>query len=397
MERRITHLNIPDFYATLEELRRPELKKRPLALAEPRPRAVLQAVNALARSEGLRAGMPLAAARRSCRLLQIVPPDYRFYGEQHQEILSALNFFSPLVEGTTLGHYFVDITGTRRLWGPATDTAYRMEKELAERRSLLAGAGLAHNKLVSQVAARIIRPGDLNFVFPGAEASFMAPLPVRTLPGIGSKTSSLLYEFNIQRMGELADLPENSLFGVFGRQGRRLIELARGFDPTPVVPSRKASGISSRRMLDHDEIDRDRLEATLLTLVEEAAWNLRRLNRQALTVSLELRYADGVTARNRKAFPTSVSNDDRGLFRVARAIFRQLFTRRVAVRRITLELEKLVMPSRQIPLFAEDGRDERLQSALDQIRTRFGNTAVAWGPTVPAEPEKPADRATLAA
>ena len=142
MERRITHLSIPDFYATLEELRRPELKKRPLALAEPRPRAVLQGINAVARSEGLRAGMPLTHARRSCRLLQVISPDYRFYREQHQEILSSLNHFSPLVEGTLLGHYFVDITGTRRLWGAATDTAYRMEKELAERQNLLARAGL---------------------------------------------------------------------------------------------------------------------------------------------------------------------------------------------------------------------------------------------------------------
>jgi len=384
MERRITHLSIPDFYATLEELRRPELKKRPVALAEPRPRAVLQGINAIARSEGLRAGMPLARAQRSCRLLQVIPPDYRFYREQHQEILSSLNYFSPLVEGTLLGHYFVDISGTRRLWGAATDTAYRMEKELAERRNLLARAGLAHNKLVSQVAARIIRPGDLNFVFPGAEASFMAPLSVRTLPGVGPKTSSLLYEFNIRRMGELADLPQDSLFGVFGGQGRRLIELARGVDLTPVIPSRKAAEISVDRILDHDEIDRDRLEGTLLKLAEETGWTLRRLNRHALTISLELRYADGVTVRNRKSFSTPPSPDDRGLFRVIRGLFEQLFARRVAVRRFTLELGKLAMPSRQMSLFAEDGDEEQLQGALDRIRSRFGNEAIVWGRAVAA-------------
>ncbi len=131
MERNIAHIDIPDFCAILEELRKPELKKRPLVLAEPGPRAITQGVNGAARTEGIREGMPLGQAQRLCRRLLVMPPDGRYYQHQHQHILEALGQFSPLVEGALPGHYFVDLTGTRRLWGPSPDAAYRMNRQLS--------------------------------------------------------------------------------------------------------------------------------------------------------------------------------------------------------------------------------------------------------------------------
>ena len=128
MERNIAHIDIPDFCATLEELRQPELKKRPLVLAEPGPRAITQGVNKVARTEGIHEGMPLGQAQRLCRRLLVMPPDGRYYQHQHQHILEALGQFSPLVEGATPGHYFVDLTGTRRLWGPCPDAASRINR-----------------------------------------------------------------------------------------------------------------------------------------------------------------------------------------------------------------------------------------------------------------------------
>ncbi len=380
MERQIAHFHLPDFSAALEELRRPELRKHPLALAEPRARALLLGVNAAARGEGLNEGMPLIEARRLCKRLTVLPPDHRFYREQHAGFIEVLGGFSPLVEGTLPGRYFVDLTGTRRLWGSAPDAVFRVEKELAERRAVLVSAGLAPNKLVSRVAASIMPPGDLGFVFPGGEASFLSPLPVSSLPGVGRKTSALLYDFNVRWIGELANLPDDSLAHVLGIQGVRLVKLARGIDFTPVIPDRKAPALSVERLLDRDEIDRDCLEGILLELVEEAAWNLRRLNRYAQTFALEIRYADGMTAQGRKSMSAPAPNGDREFFGVVRALFLRMFTRRVAVRRFTLELHRLAMPSRQLPLFADDEQEAgMLQGALDEVRSRFGREAVHWG------------------
>lgn len=381
--RHIACLDVPDFYASLEELRRPELGKRPLALAQSGPRSVVQGVNRAARSEGIREGMPLHHARRLCRRLQILAPDFPFYREHHQAIIQALDRFSPLVEGPVSGHYFVDITGTDRLFGPSPDTACRMERFLASERRLHARIGLAQNKLVSRVAATCITPGDLGCIFPGAETSFLEPLPVTSLPGVGIKTASRLADFNIRQVGQLAGLPVDALTSVFGNAGYRLVRIARGIDPTPVLPSRKPSGLSVVRALDRDEIDRDRLESILFRQVEEAGWDLRCHNRFPRRFSMEIQYADGMTVRREQPVPPITVDVDLRLFRMILPVFRQLFHRRVAIRRMALELYDFSMPLRQMSLFpweeASLRGDRSVQKALDGIRRRFGRNAIQWG------------------
>lgn len=381
--RNIACLDVPDFCASLEELRRPELGKCALVLAEPGPRAVVQGVNSAARSEGIREGMPLHHARRLCRSLRVLPPDFRFYREQHRAIVDALDRFSPLVEGPSTGHYFVDITGTERLFGPGPDTACRMERFLASERRLHARIGLAANRLVSRVAATCVPTGDLGCIFPGAETSFLEPLPVTSLPGVGIKTASRLADFNIQRVGQLAGLPPEALASVFGNTGHRLIRIARGIDPTPVLPSRHPSRLSIVRTLDRDEIDRDRLESLLFRQVEEAGWSLRCHNRLPGRFSLEIRYADGVTVQREGPLPPFTVQVDQRLFRTVFPVFRKLFNRRVAVRRMALELYDFSMPLRQMSLFPWEETslrgDRSIQNALDGIRLRFGRNAIQWG------------------
>ena len=143
MERNIAHIDIPDFCATLEELRQPELKKRPLVLAEPGPRAITQGVNKVARTEGIHEGMPLGQAQRSCRRLLVTPPDGRYYQPDINTSSRPSGQFSPLVEVATPGHYFVDLTGTRRLWGPCPDAASRINRCLVTEKGLETRVGLA--------------------------------------------------------------------------------------------------------------------------------------------------------------------------------------------------------------------------------------------------------------
>jgi DNA polymerase IV len=381
--RQITHLNIRDFYASLEELRHPEFRKGPLALAETKERAVIQGVNTIARSEGLREGMPVGQARRLCRRMRTIPPDLGFYREQHEHLVQRFSHFSPLVEGPFPGRYFVDLTGTRRLWGPPPDVACRMERQLMVEIGLHARVGLAPSKLVSQVASSCIHPGDLSCIFSGWETAFLAPLPVTSLPGVGSKTALHLADLNIGRIGQLSSLPAGALAGVFGKPGLRLLRLARGIDPTPVVPFQRIPRMDLVRHLDRDEIDRDRLENLLFQQVEEAGWELRCHNRYPGKLAVEIRYADGGTARLEHSLDPITVQIDKSLFQAARPVFRQVFQRRVAVRRLVLELSDFSMPGRQLALFPwEEARfdgEQRLQQALDELRRRFGRRAVVWG------------------
>lgn len=385
MLRHIAHLSIPDFYAALEELRHPEWKRRPLVLTENGPRAVIQGVNGIARKEGIQEGMSLNQARRLCRRLVTSSPDLRFYKTQHQHILENLSYFSPLVEGTLLGHYFVDLTGTQRLWGPGPDVACRLEQRLAVQNGLHARIGLAANKLISQVAANCIPPRDLSCIFPGGETSFFAPLLVTFLPGVGPKTASRLADFNIQRIGQLAALSPTALTEVFGKTGSRLLQIARGSDSTPVVPFQKVPRLHVTHNLDRDEIDRERLEAVLFQQVEEAGWFLRRHNRYPGRFALEIRYADGKTARSQRLLPPVTTHVDYRLFQIILPTFKQLIQRRVAVRRMVLEFYEFSMPVAQMPLFPWEEAplqgSKKLQRALDDIRRRFGRQSIAWGKT----------------
>jgi DNA polymerase-4 len=351
-------------------------------LAEAAERSVIQGVNGNARKEGIYEGMPLCRARSLCRRIHVMPSDFYHYREKHLEIVREFGLFSPLVEGSRPGSYFIDISGTRRLWGPGPDLACRMEKELSIKMGLRARIGLASNKLVSQVAANCIGLGDLSFIFPGNEESFLSPLPVDFLPGVGEVTTSRLAGFNILRIGQLASFPLDMLAAVFGRSAERLLKIAKGTDPTPVLPTQQVPRISIMKILDRDEIDPGRLESVLFQQVEEAEWNLRRHNRCPGSFRLEIRYADGMSVNARKwIFPES-ARADRALFHSVLPVFSRLFRRRVAVRRLVLEFFDLVMPFVQLPLFTWENKkssnEYNLQKGLDAIRMKFGKQIIAW-------------------
>jgi len=387
--RNIVHIAIPDFSAAMEELRRPELKKRPLVLATPGERSVIQGVNGIARKEGITEGMPLCRARRLCRRILTVPTDHYYYRERHREIVGEFARFSPLVEGTHPGGYFIDITGTRRLWGPEPDIACRMEKDLARKIGLHARIGLASNRLVSQVAAHCMEDGNLTYIFDGNEESFFAPLPVHFLPGVGQATASRLAGFNIRKIGQLTSFSVDMLSEVFGRTADRLLKIAKGIDPTPVLPLRQTDRLSLAGTLERDEIDLDRLESVLFRQVEEAGWNLRGHNRNPGWLKLGIRYADGISAEGRKRLSPSTIEADQWLFQAALPLFLQLYKRRVAVRGIVLEFLDLSMPFRQLSCFPwerETRRDEAvLQKALDRIRMKFGKRIISWGKAVKSD------------
>ena len=358
------------------------MRKRPLVLSEAGDRAVIQGVNGNARKEGIREGMPLGRARRLCRRIYVMPSDFYHYREKHQEIVRQFGFFSPLVEGSCPGSYFIDISGTRRLWGPGPDLACRMEKELYTKMGLHAQIGLASNKLVSRVAANCINPGDLSFIFPGNEESFLSPLPVDFLPGIGEVTTSRLAGFNILRIGQLASLPLEMLAAVFGRSAERLLKVAKGTDFAPVFPAKQVPRVSITKILNRDEIDPGRLESILFQQVQEGGWDLRCHNRCPGSFRLEIRYADGKSVDARKRiFPGSVQAD-RLLFQSVLPVFYKLFRRRIAVRRLSLEFLDLVMPFAQLPLFTwenkRSSKERNLQKALDSLRMKFGKEMIAW-------------------
>jgi DNA polymerase IV len=383
MDRDVLHINVSAFPIGVERVMNSALRERPVVIAPASSvRAVALAVSREAYLEGVRKGMPVTSAKKFCRGLIVIPPNEPLYRRASAAVLDYLDQYSPLIEPWRAGHLYLDLTGTRRLFGPPVDTGAKIQKELKARFSLRSAVGLASNKLVSRVASRVIRPRGVCDVFPGGEGIFLAPLPVEVLPGLDEKAEATLSDLNLARVGELAALPPEHLVLAFGPFGYRLHRFARGRDDSPVRPAERAPVIREEETLAEDSNDDRVILGVLYLLVERAARRLRQIQRLAGAVRLEITYADHVSV-SRQARLAQPGDLDGPLFDAARHLLESAWTRRTRLRYLGLSLKDLVEAPRQLRLFAEDqGQERALVSALDQLRRRFGETAVRHGRVV---------------
>jgi DNA polymerase-4 len=356
MERDILHINISAFPIGVERVIDSALRERPVVIAPLNSsRAVTLVVSREAYLEGVLKGMPVAQARKTCPGLMVIPPNQPLYRKGSKAIFDLLSNYSPLIEPWRAGHLHLDLSGTRWLFGLAVDTSAKIQKEIRNRFSLRSTVGVATNKLVSRVASRVIRPRGVCDVFSGSEATFLAPLEVGTLPGIGPKTEARLSDLNISLVGELAAIRPEHLFMAFGTLGYRLHQFALGIDDSPVRPSERAPLIREEETLAEDSNDDAVLLGVLYLMVERAARRLRKMRHLARMVKLEVTYADHVSA--------------------SRELRLSLY--------LSLSLKDLVQGPRQLQLFPRnDGRERALVSALDSIRARYGEDAVRYGRTL---------------
>jgi len=345
--------------------------------------------------------MPLARAVRICRDLIVLPPNEPLYRRASNAILKILHGFSPLLEPAGGGHVFLDMTGTARLFGRSVDSADRVQREVRQRLRLCATLGVASNKLVSRVAARVIRPERLYDVFPGSEGPFLAPLEVDLLPGVDPLSREVLSEVNITRVRELAALDAAHLRLLFGGRAWRLYREARGIDSSPVRTPETTPLVREEETLPEDS-NEDALHREVLDrLAARAAARVRRMGLLAWRVGVKLCYADGVDSEREESSLRGVANDF-AVREVVQRLFEKARGRRTQIRHLEIALSDLREAPRQLALFdaepggeaatwrirgdlpplREEARRERregaLTVALDRIRQRFGTAAVGF-------------------
>lgn len=388
MDRRIVSFEIPTLGIALARLADPSLRHRPVAVAPaPASRTPLREVSREAQDEGVTTGMVVGDARRLCPLLRVIPPDPDRIRQASRGLFDVAARFAPVWEPRRPGHVFLDLSGTTRLFGLASDTAARIEREVARQYGLAGVVGVANTKLVSHIAAKLVAPLQLCEVRPGSERAFLAPLPVTTLPGLGrfpkSAVLATLEDLNVATLGELAEVPGRHLELVFGRQGLFLHDWAQGVDPSPVLPVPQRSRLEASLSPEPDEPDEGRLLGMLYALLERLCRELRTQQRSCRRLTLTLRHSDHVAVTGRLTLPSGTPWEAE-LFPSLRALFQRRFRRRVRIRSMTLGLEALGPVEGQLPLFPEETRllrPRRLALALDRLRARFGETAIRYGRT----------------
>ncbi|MCD4717743.1 MAG: hypothetical protein K8R45_13515 [Desulfobacterales bacterium] len=384
MHRHIIHIHISAFSIAVARVFRPELRERPVAVAPARSeRALILSASLEAQKEGVFKGMPLSKAKKSCPALLVLPPDPGLTKEACRTLARVAAQYTPLWEPARPGHVYLDVTGTERLWGRAKDTACRLKKEIKDRMSLPGTVGVAGNKMVSNIASRIIPSSGVMDVDPGREGPFMAPLKVGVVPGIGRfRKKVLLEELSIIRVRELAALDMGSLKLVFGRQAFIIHQRALGIDPTPVCPAPEKPMVKEEVTLAQDENDDQKLLGTLYGLVEKCAFRMRKRALFPAKAGLLIRHSDQMEIRRQVKLSLS-SFWDFDLYGPLEALFLNACDRRVRVRFIRIRFWDFSYSSAQLSLFhapspALEKRSMVIQ-ALDRIRERHGEGVIKYG------------------
>jgi DNA polymerase-4 len=392
MDRQIVCFQIPAFEVAVARLEDPGLRQRPVAIAPLHtPRACLHELSSEAEQEGLYTGMRVEHARQLCPSLQILPADPFRVRLAHQHLLDVITHFSPTWEPVRPGYFFLDLTGTGRLFGPAVQTAARIEREVIHRYRLSGVMGVSSNKLVSRVAATLVQPTQLCDVRPGSEQVFLAPLPITVLPGFRESSAKsigvLLQDLNLRTLGQLAQTSLPQLAVVLGRYATLLHRWANGIDPSPVLPPIHRPAVEVTRTLASDEVDDRQLLHGLYGLLEELCRTLRRQQRVCRQLTLTLLHSDYQEVSRRHSFATG-TYWEADMYPCLKNLFFGCFTRRVRIRRTGLRAEVLERPQEQLSLFdgetpesRKQARMQRLSLALDRLRSQFGNNAVHWGTT----------------
>src|SRR2546428_6797594 len=286
-------VGLDSFYASVEQLRRPELRGRPVIVGGagiPGERGVVAAASYEARPVGVRSAMPLSRARRLCPNAVFVSCDFPAYREASKSVFAILDRYSPVIEPIALDEAYLDLTGEDALMGPPDTVAVRLRDEVKLRCGLDLSIGVASCKLVAKVASELRKPRALVVVPSGTEPSFLAPLPLATLPGCGPATVVRLERVGGRTVGDLAALPDPLLGGLFGQYGRLLGAHARGIDPSPVRPPGEPKSISREVTFDRDVREGGKVRATALGLLQDVAHSPPPHRLSARPAGLKSRY-----------------------------------------------------------------------------------------------------------
>ena len=370
----ILHADLDAFYASVEQRDDPRLRGRPVIVGA----GVVLAASYEARAHGIRTAMSGAQARQLCPHAVVVEPRMSAYAEASRAVFAVFDRTTPVVEGLSIDEAFLDVGGLERLSGTPFEIATRLRVEVRRQVGLPITVGVARTKFLAKVASGVAKPDGLLVVPPDRELAFLHPLPVERLWGVGAVTARKLHGFAITTVGQVARLDEAALVSMLGvASGRHLHALAHNRDPRPVEVGRRRRSIGSQRALGRSPKSCDTIDAVALELVDRVTRRMRAARRVGRTVVLRLRFDDfsRVTRSHTLVRATAQTQTVLATVRALLATTMPMIERRgltlvgVAVGNLDTDAGQLVLPlDRRSPT--------ALDAAVDEVRDRFGSTAI---------------------
>lgn len=392
MERQnaVIHVDMDAFYASVEQLDRPELRGRPVIVGGAGPRGVVATASYEARRYGVRSAMPGATARRLCPDGIFVAPRMARYAEVSAAVFEVLRSFTPLVEGLSLDEAFLDVTASQRLLGPLPGLGPRVRAAVRERTGLPCSVGMAHNKLLAKLATELAKPDGSFHLQPSEVHAVLDPLPVGRLWTIGTVATRRLGEVGIHTIGDLRRAEPRLVGRALGNHAAGAQRLAAGIDERPVVPDRDGKSIGAERTFDDDLRSLEAARGWMMRLAERVGERARQAGVAGRTVTVKLRIPPFETCTRQATLPDATAATaeiyaagDRLLSRW----WREEPARRLRLLGIALSALEATAGAAQDSLFAPVPGTRGQDPVLDRINERFGHGAIRRARGLPADDE----------
>ncbi len=369
----IVHYDLDTFFVSVERLQNSQLIGKPVIIGGGSDRGVVASCSYESRLFGVRSGMPMKLARRLCPESFLIRGDMERYSHYSNVVTQIIAERAPIYEKASIDEHYLDITGMDRFFG-CMKWAQELRHTIVKESGLPISFGLSVNKTVSKIATGEAKPSGEKEVPQGVVRPFLNPLSIRKIPMVGAKTYYLLRSMGIETIQMLTEIPIEMMQQVLGENGTLMWKKAHGIDNTPVKPYSEQKSISTERTFEHDTTDVYFLEQLIAGMTEKLAFQLRKQQKMTSCITVKIKYSNFDTHSQQLRIP--YTQFDHTLLETAKDLFRKLYQRRMLIRLVGVRFSHLVSGTQQLNLFEDTSERVSLYQSMDQIRNRFGSSAI---------------------
>lgn len=371
--RNIVHFDLDTFFVSCERLINPKLVGKPVIIGGTTGRGIVSSCSYEARRFGVHGNMSMRLAKELCPDAYIIKGNSGIYGKYSKAVTEIIKEESPMYEKASFDEFYVDMTGMDKFFG-TIQWAKELRRRIITEVGLPISMGISINKVVSKVGTGQAKPNGFISIDKGTEKSFLRPLLIKEIPGVGPETFYRMRDMGAQHVKTVQEMPKRFMHSAFGKNGITIWNRCRGLDDSPVVQYHERKSIGIERTFEKDTIDVNKIRSLVIAMAENLAMQLRNGNKLTSIVTVRIRYAD-LTVFSKQKRVTFTSNDH-VLIEIAKDLFDKLYERRLLIRLVGVRYSGMVSGGHQISLLDDTEEMCNLYQAMDHIRKRFGQDAV---------------------
>ncbi len=375
-ERTIVHLDLDSFFVSVERLTNSELTGRPVIIGSLSGRGVVASCSYEARRFGVHSAMPVRMAKQLCGDAVFIRGDMERYSKYSRLVTDIIAESAPVYEKASIDEHYLDITGMDRFFG-SLQWSHELRQRIIKESGLPISFGLSVNKTVSKMATSESKPNGELYIPSEKVKSFLSPLSIRKIPMVGQKSYRLLRSMGVSTIHTLSLVPPEMLMQVMGKNGLAIWKKANGIDLSPVTPYTEQKSVGTERTFERDTTDLTELRHILIEMVGRVAFELRTKQKLTGCITVKIRYTNFDTHTLQKRLPYTAL--DHVLIKMALELFGRLYQRRMLIRLVGVRFSQLISGNQQLRLFDEKPELANLYQAMDNIRKRFGKSAIRRG------------------